>query len=60
MAFDETAADEYRRIIEASGFSRPRIIDRMIASQALALDATLITLNGKDFTDIPGLKLLAW
>lgn len=60
VAFDETAADEYRRIIEASGFSRLRIIDRMIASQALALDATLITLNGKDFTDIPGLKLLAW
>lgn len=60
VPFDETAADEYRRIVEACGFSRPRILDRMIASQALALDATLVTLNGKDFADIPGLKLLAW
>ena len=60
VPFEETAADEYRRIIEVCGFSRPRILDRMIASQALALDGTLVTLNGKDFADIPGLKLLAW
>lgn len=59
VPFDEAAAAEYRGIIEAAGFSRPRILDRMIASQALALDATLVTLNGKDFADIPGLKLLA-
>lgn len=60
VPFGENAAEEYRRIITASGFSRPRILDRMIASQALALDATLVTLNGKDFADIPGLKVLAW
>ena len=60
VPFDEAAAAEYRGIIETAGFSRPRVLDRMIASQALALDATLVTLNGKDFADIPGLKLLAW
>ena len=60
LSFDEDAADRYREIIEAAGFSRPRIIDRMIAAHALALDATVVTLNGKDFIDVPNLNLLAW
>ena len=60
MPFDEDAAERYREIIEAAGFSRPRIIDRMIAAHALALDATVVTLNGKDFIDVPNLSLLAW
>ena len=60
LPFDEDAADRYRQIIEAAGFSRPRIIDRMIAAHALALAATVVTLNGKDFVDVPQLNLLAW
>jgi len=60
VPLEEDAADRYREIIEAAGFSRPRIIDRMIAAQALALDATVVTLNGKDFIDVPNLSLLAW
>ena len=32
----------------------------MIAAQALVLQATLVTLNPADFSDIPDLKLLAW
>ena len=60
LAFDEAAVDRYRLIVEALGFSRPRILDRMIAAQALARDCTLVTLNGRDFQDIPGLKLRAW
>ena len=60
VPLEEDAADRYREIIEAAGFSRPRIIDRMIAAHALALDATVVTLNGKDFIDVPNLNLLAW
>jgi tRNA(fMet)-specific endonuclease VapC len=32
----------------------------MIAATALAHDLTLITMNGKDFRDLPGLKLVEW
>lgn len=46
--------------MDATDFSRRRIIDRMIAAQALLHDATLVTMNGEDFKDIPGLKLLIW
>ena len=60
VPFDDTAADAYRRIIEAAGFSRRKIIDRMIAAQALAHRATLVTINAADFRDVPGLDLLAW
>ena len=60
MVFDDAAADQYRTIIEAAGFSKRKITDRMIAAQALARDATLVTLNGRDFQEIPNLKLLAW
>lgn len=60
LAFDDAAADRYREIVEALGFSRPRIIDRMIAAQALVHQASVVTTNGRDFTDVPGLKVLAW
>lgn len=60
LEFDGEAADRYRSILEATGFSRRKIIDRMIAAQALVGDATLVTMNGDDFKDVPGLKLLAW
>ncbi len=60
LSFDQASADAYATILEASGFSRRKIIDRMIAAQALVHDATLVTLNPADFSDIPGLKLLAW
>ena len=35
-------------------------LDRLIAAQAIARDATLITRNGKDFRRIEGLKLEEW
>jgi tRNA(fMet)-specific endonuclease VapC len=60
VPFDDQAAEAYRTIIETSGFSRRKMADRMIASQALTEDATLVTLDPDDFRDIPGLKLLAW
>lgn len=60
LAFDDAAAEAYRAILTQTGFSRRKIVDRMIAAQALAIDATLVTLNGGDFRDIAGLKLLEW
>ena len=60
LAFDDAAADAYRSIVEAAGYSRRKLLDRMIAAQALVHRATLITLNGADFKDVPGLNLLEW
>jgi tRNA(fMet)-specific endonuclease VapC len=60
LAFDDTAADTYRQIVEAVGYSRRRLLDRMIAAQALVHRATLVTLNASDFRDVPGLELLSW
>ncbi len=58
--FDAACAAAYRGILEAAGFSRRKIIDRMIAATALAHGFSLITLNGQDFRDIPGLHLETW
>jgi tRNA(fMet)-specific endonuclease VapC len=60
LAFDDAAADAYRMIVEAAGYSRRKLLDRMIAAQALVHRATLITRNGDDFRDVPGLTLLEW
>lgn len=60
LDFDGAAADAYRRIAEAAGYSRRKVVDRMIAAQALAHRATLVTFNADDFRDIPDLSLLAW
>lgn len=60
LAFDDAAADAYRQIVEAVGYSRRKLLDRMIAAQALVHRATLVTLNVTDFRDIPGLELLSW
>ena len=60
LAFDDTAADAYGVIVGHAGYSRRKLLDRMIAAQALVHRATLVTLNGDDFSDVPGLQLLAW
>lgn len=60
LAFDAEAADAYRTILETAGYSRRKILDRMIAAQALVHRATLITRNAADFRDVPGLSLLEW
>jgi tRNA(fMet)-specific endonuclease VapC len=60
VSFDEPAAEAYRRILQACGYSRRKVLDRMIAAQALAHRATLVTANPDDFRDVPGLELLAW
>jgi tRNA(fMet)-specific endonuclease VapC len=60
LPFGEREAAEYGRIIAKIGFSRSRILDRMIAAQAIITGATLITMNAPDFRDIPGLNLEVW
>lgn len=58
--FDQRDVAAYGQILSVLGFSRRKVLDRMIAAQAIVDDATLVTLNGADFRDIPGLKLLEW
>ena len=60
LAFDDLAAGFYAAILAEAGYSRRKMLDRMIAAQALAHRATLITMNAQDFSDIQGLDLLDW
>lgn len=60
LVFERREAGIYGEIVATLGYSRSRILDRMIAAQAIAADATLITINGADFKGIPGLKLEIW
>lgn len=53
-------ARAYGEIVNTAGFSRRKVLDRMIAAQAITAGATLVTRNGDDFRDIPGLTLLEW
>lgn len=58
--FTDDLAARYGEIVARAGFSRRKIIDRMIAATALAHGLTLVTLNGRDFRDVEGLKVLEW
>jgi len=60
IAFDDAAAAAYRAIVERVGYSRRKLLDRMIAAQAIVHRATVVTMNPDDFADIPGLDVLAW
>jgi predicted nucleic acid-binding protein len=60
LDFNSACADAYGRILAAAGYSRRKILDRMIAAQALVHQATLATMNPQDFEDVPGLKIEAW
>ena len=60
LAFDDLSAAAYASIVAHAGYSRRKLLDRMIAAQALVHRATLVTLNADDFRDIPELRLAAW
>jgi predicted nucleic acid-binding protein len=60
LAFDDAAAEEYGKIVAAAGYSRRKLLDRMIAAHALVHHCTLVTRNPEDFSDIAGLQILAW
>jgi predicted nucleic acid-binding protein len=59
-AFDGAAADAYGTIVAHAGYSRRKLLDRMIAAQALVHRATLVTMNPDDFADVAGLTVVAW
>ena len=54
----------YGAIVSTAAHPEPvegrTILDRLIAAQAIARDATLITRNGRDFRKIEGLRLVEW
>lgn len=58
--FDEAAVEAYRQIVATAGYSRRKLLDRMIAAQALVHRATLVTRNPDDFADVPGLQVEVW
>jgi tRNA(fMet)-specific endonuclease VapC len=60
LAFDDAAADAYGAIVAHARYSRRKLLDRMIAAQALVHRASLVTLNASDFTDVAGLHVVAW
>lgn len=60
VVFGAESADAYASIVAAVGYSRRKLLDRMIAAQAMVHRATLVTMNAPDFTDIPGLDTLRW
>ncbi|MEO5815284.1 MAG: PIN domain-containing protein [Gemmatimonadaceae bacterium] len=55
LAFDDAAADVYGEIIAKEGYSRRKLLDRMIAAQVIVHRATLVTMNPIDFAGIAGL-----
>jgi len=60
LAFDDAAAGAYGTIVAGAGYSRRKLLDRMIAAQALVHRASLVTMNASDYADIPDLTLVAW
>ncbi len=60
LAFDDAAADAYGAIVARAGYSRRKLLDRMVAAQALVHRAEIVTMNPGDFADVVGLQLRAW
>ena len=60
VGFDRPVVEIYGDMFRTLGFSRSRVLDRLIAATAIVHNLTLVTINGKDFRDIPGLKLEVW
>ncbi|TAJ83208.1 PIN domain-containing protein [Reyranella sp.] len=60
LAFDDAAAEAYGAIVARAGYSRRKLLDRMIAAQAIVHRASLVTMNSGDYADIPELSLLSW
>lgn len=57
VPFDEMLAEAAATLFRSLGSPRRRSADIAIAVTALAVGATLATLNPGDFQDIPGLEL---
>ena len=55
LSYDEAAARAYATL----PFKRARF-DRLLAAHALSLGSTIVTNNGADFADVPGLRVENW
>jgi tRNA(fMet)-specific endonuclease VapC len=60
LPFDRVSADAYGALMRELEPKRRRVLDRMVAAQALALGRTLVTLNIADYVDIRGLTIEDW
>ena len=60
LAFDDAAATAYGAIVAHAGHSRRKMLDRMIAAQAIVHRARLVTMNAGDFAGIVGLEFDPW
>jgi len=60
LPFDDVAMDVYSAILAATGYSRSKVHDRMIAATAIAHGLPLATINANDFRDITSLELQDW
>lgn len=60
LPFDSAAADAYGPIREATRDRKKDLMDKLIASHAVAQDVVLVTNNVKDFAVYPGVKIENW
>lgn len=60
LPIDAAAIAEFDRLRQTKGLKKIGRGDLLIASIALAHNATLVTRNTRDFQKVPGLQLVNW
>ena len=60
LPFAREEIEAYAAILASAGFSRRKTADRLSAATALAHGLPVVTFNGRDFRDVPGLRLIEW
>lgn len=60
LPINEQVAEHFDRLRANKKLRKAGVADLLIASIALAHDATLVTRNTKDFANVPNLKLDNW
>ncbi len=60
LPFNAAEAAAYGRIVAQLGYDRRKVLNRMIAAQAMVAGRRLITINQRDFARIDGLALEVW
>jgi tRNA(fMet)-specific endonuclease VapC len=60
LPFDRAAAARYGALMRELAPKRRRMLDRLVAAQALASGLTLVTLAPQEVEDIRGLQMESW
>lgn len=60
VPFDAVAAEQFARLLKVDRLKKIGRADLLIASIALANDATLVTRNLRHFRQVPNLKVVNW